>query len=193
MQQDFNGLDTGLYSNKAAHTDKYPEYADYTFRVRNRWVNADTSVSHVDGHYGDCRENRRERRLSTRMTGVPVTGCEREGIAAVESLLQALAGCLTAAIVFEASVRGVAISSISSQFEGDLDIRGFLGISDTVRSGFNEVRISIEMECDLDGAGKAELIRLAQERSPVFDSLVNGIPVKCFLSSLFEEGPMAAA
>ena len=51
-----------------------------------------------------------------------------QGPSAGEYLLHALAACVTTAIVYHAAARGIAIDEIESSIDGDVDLRGFLGI-----------------------------------------------------------------
>jgi uncharacterized OsmC-like protein len=101
----------------------------------------------------------------------------------VEYILHGLAGCLTTSMVYHAAARGIAITAISSRFEGGLDLRGFLGISRSVRNGFSAIRVVFAIEGDLSEAQKQELIAVGQQFSPVFDIVSNGVPVHCTLEA----------
>ena len=58
-----------------------------------------------------------------------------------EYLLHALAACLTTSLVYVAAARGVRLTEVESTLEGDMDVRGCLGISDEVRNGFERIRV----------------------------------------------------
>jgi uncharacterized OsmC-like protein len=59
-----------------------------------------------------------------------------------------LAACLTTSLVYHAAARGIRIESLESQLEGDLDLRGFLGLSDDVRKGFQAIRARFTIKSD---------------------------------------------
>ena len=60
---------------------------------------------------------------------------------------------------------------MESAVEGDLDLRGFLAISDQVRPGFQEIRVNFKVKADLENLETLkELMRL----SPVYDVVKNG-------------------
>src|SRR5690606_30866371 len=99
----------------------------------------------------------------------------------VEYVLHALAGCLTTTLVYHAAARGIAVEAVTTRFEGDLDLQGFLGLSKSVRNGFSAIRVAFSLEGDLTEAQKRELIAMAQEYSPVFDIVTNGVPVSVSL------------
>ena len=57
----------------------------------------------------------------------------------VEYVLHALAGCLTSTLVYHAAARGYKITDAESTLEGSLDLHGFLGMDEKVRSGYNDI------------------------------------------------------
>jgi hypothetical protein len=77
-------------------------------------------------------------------------------------------------MVYHAAVRGIKLDEVESELEGDLDMRGFLGISDEVRPGYEEIRVNFKVKTDLENLETLkELIRL----SPVYDVVSNGTRV----------------
>jgi uncharacterized OsmC-like protein len=95
----------------------------------------------------------------------------------VEYLLHALAACVTTSMVYHASARGIRIDQIESSFEGDLDLRGFLGLDPAIRKGYQGIRARFKITADVPDEQLQEIIRLGTEHSPVFDSLTKGVPV----------------
>jgi len=112
----------------------------------------------------------------------PPVLCGRNlGANPVEYLLAALSGCLATSLVAHAAARGIEIRAVSSRYEGDLDLRGFLGISEEVPVGYQEIRVFFRIEADLSDEKKDELIRMAQKYSPVFTSIARPVPVSVHL------------
>ena len=89
----------------------------------------------------------------------------------VEYLLTALAGCLTSSLVYHAAAKGIHVRGVESRLEGDLDLRGFLGLSKEVPVGYQEIRVSFRIDADITAQEKQELIESAQKYSPVFNTL----------------------
>jgi hypothetical protein len=58
--------------------------------------------------------------------------------------------------------------------EGDLDLRGFFGISDDVRPGYQEIRINFKVKTDLENV---ETLKELTRLSPVYDVVSNGTQV----------------
>ena len=96
----------------------------------------------------------------------------------VEFVLHALAGCLTTALVLHAAARGICVRRVESRFEGDIDMRGLLGLSDEVRNGYRQIRVVFRVDADAPDEVIEELVTLAQKRSPVFDIVTHGVPVE---------------
>lgn len=112
----------------------------------------------------------------------PPVLCGRNlGANPVEYLLVALSGCLTTSLIAHSAARGVQIRKVSSRYEGDLDLRGFLGISEEVPVGYQEIRVYFEIDADVSDEKKEELIRMAQKYSPVFNSIAKPVPVSVLL------------
>ncbi len=66
---------------------------------------------------------------------------------------------------------------MESRYEGDLDLRGFLGLSEDVPVGFQNIRVYFKIDADVSEEKKEELIKMAQKYSPVFNSITKPIPV----------------
>jgi hypothetical protein len=77
-------------------------------------------------------------------------------------------------MVYHAAVRGIRLEKVESELVGDLDLRGFLAISDEVRPGYQEIRVNFKVETNPENVETLkELIRL----SPVYDVASNGTRV----------------
>jgi uncharacterized OsmC-like protein len=96
----------------------------------------------------------------------------------VEYLLHALAACVTSSMVYHAAGQGITIDSVESKVEGDIDLRGFLGLDPSVRNGYQAIRITMRIKTDADERQWANLVKLGPTFSPVFDSITNGVPVQ---------------
>jgi uncharacterized OsmC-like protein len=94
----------------------------------------------------------------------------------VEFVLHALAACLTAGLANIAAARGVTLTEVTSTVEGDIDLLGILGLSDQVRNGYQQIKISFKVRGD-DPEKLRALVEQSRKRSAVFDIVNNGVPV----------------
>jgi uncharacterized OsmC-like protein len=101
----------------------------------------------------------------------------------VEYALAALAGCLTTTLVYHAAAQGVRIDEIESELVGDGDLRGFLGLDETVRNGLDKIKVTFNIKSDAPREKLQELVELAQNRSGVFDMITNRVPVSVQLAA----------
>lgn len=179
LAQTVNGVDTEalkatIDAVKADHT-----CADFQFRASNEWLGGAHNRSTIGPFRSAGAEDTTRRRTFTFDADEPqpLLGHD-EGANPTEALLHALAACLTTSLVYHAAAQGVAVRRVVSNLEGDLDLRGFLGMDEDVRNGYEQIRVSMKVDCD-GGAEQAQrLVETAQQRSPVFDIVTNKVPVE---------------
>jgi len=170
-----NGVDvTALFSTiDAIKSD--PGLAEFRFRADNQWLDGGHNRSSIGAFYG-CRAEDTVR-VEAHMLEAdepPVLLGQDQGANPVEYLLHALAACMTTSLVYHAAARGIEIEALDSKLEGDIDLRGFLGLSAEVRKGYRTIRINFRVK---SGASPATLRELAKY-SPVYDVVSNSLPVE---------------
>lgn len=157
------------------------DVAKFKFRTTNKWVNGTHCRATVKDFYGALKEDStREPRIFD-MDEPPVLLGNNQGTNPVEYLLVALSGCLTTSLVAHSSAKGIEIRGVQSRYEGDIDLRGFLGLSEEVPVGFQEVRVYFKIDADVSDEQKEEMIRMAQKYSPVFNTITRSAPVSVHL------------
>jgi uncharacterized OsmC-like protein len=172
-----NGVDTPkLFATIAAVGDQ-PALAEFRFRAQSRWVKGTHSRSAMSGFYGAGGEMQRRAHFEADADHPGVLCGEDQGPTPVEWVLHALAGCLTAGIANIASARGVTLESVECSVEGDMDLRGILGLSGEVRNGFRAIRVGFKVEGDAPAEKLRQIVEQSRARSAVFDILTNGVPV----------------
>jgi hypothetical protein len=75
-----------------------------------------------------------------------------------------------------AAARGVTLTEVTSTVEGDIDLLGILGLSDSVRNGYEQLRVSFVIRGD-DPDKLRAVVEQSRQRSAVFDVLTRGVPV----------------
>ena len=100
-----------------------------------------------------------------------------KGANPLEHVLHALAGCLTTTLVLNATARGIQLTAVETSFAGDLDLRGLMGLDDSIRCGLGRISVEMEVAGNADKATLEELCQIARQRSPVFDMIENGATV----------------
>ena len=77
-------------------------------------------------------------------------------------------------MVYHAAVRGIELEEVESEYEGDIDLKGFLAISDKVRPGYQEIRVKFKVKTD---AENVERLKALSRLSPVYDVVSKGTQV----------------
>ncbi len=173
-----NGVDiVALFATLDAVREQ-PEIAKFQFRARNEWIGGTHSRSSIQGFYGAGQEDVSRTEPFTFDADHPavLVGGDH-GASPVESLLHAIAACLTAGVGNIAAARGVPLRRVCSTVEGDIDLLGILGLSDEVRNGYRQIRVHFEIEGDASPETLAGLVEQSRRRSAVYDVLVNGTEV----------------
>ena len=75
------------------------------------------------------------------------------------------------------AARGVRLTAVSSELEGEMDLRGALGISDDYRNGFERIGVSFRVTGNAPAEKLREVVERAKRRSAVYDMVTNGVPV----------------
>jgi uncharacterized OsmC-like protein len=172
-----NGVDTAQMFGTLDAIKADPSLGRFQFRVANAWHGGAHNRSTIQRFYGAGQEDTSRERPFTIDAGEPaVLLGHDEGPNPVEALLHALAGCLTTSIVYVAAARGVRLTRVESRLEGDMDVRGALGLSGEVRNGFERIRVTFAVEGDAPEEKLREVVARAQARSAVYDMIAHGVP-----------------
>ena len=171
-----NGVDTATLFATIDAVRGTPDIAKFQFRATNRWISGTHNESTLHGFYGAMQEMEHQQPFVLDADHPAVLVGADHGPTPVGFLLHALAACLTAGIANIAAARGVNLESVESTVEGDIDLNGILGLSDDVRNGYEQIRISFKLRGD-EPEKLAKVVEQSRKRSAVFDVLTNGVPV----------------
>ena len=172
-----NGVDTeGLFATIGVVRDN-PDLARFQFRTTTRWESGTYNRTTFDAFHGAGTEHEhsQEHVVGADHPAVLV-GLDR-GPTPAEHLLQALGACLTSGLANIAAARGIELGEVTARVEGDIDLRGILGLSDEVRNGFEAVRVTFHVKGEAEAEKLAALVEQARARSAVYDVVTNGMPV----------------
>jgi len=96
----------------------------------------------------------------------------------VEYALAALGSCQAITYRFWAAHLGIELDAVHVDVEGDLDVRGFFGIEDTVRPGFGAVRLQVRVSGPETAERYQELSDAVDAHCPVLDLFSNPVPIQ---------------
>ena len=173
-----NGVDVPTLFATLDAVKGAPQIADFQFRATQRMDQRHAQPHTIQGFYGAGQEDTSRTEPFTYDADHPaVLVGNNNGPTPVEFLLHAIAACLTSGLANIAAARGVTLHRVRSTVEGDIDLLGILGLSDDVRNGYRQIRVSFEVEGDATAEELAALVEQSRRRSAVYDVLVNGTDV----------------
>ena len=137
-----NGVEVDRLVGTIDAIEKSPGLGKFKFRARNRWLSGGHNRSTIKGFFGAGQEDEsRKQEFALDNDEPDVLLGKDAGANPVEYVLHALAGCITTNVVYQAAAQGISLRSVESRLEGDLDLRGMLGLAD-VRCGYENVRVA---------------------------------------------------
>lgn len=168
-----NGVNTEALLGARDALREAPEAAQFTWKATSEWVSGTHSRQTIHGFKGLGADQQHNSAFVLEGDHPNVFASEDKAPTPVETVLAALAGCLTAGVAAVAQNRGIQLKSVKATVEGDHDILGILGGDPEVRNGFNDVRVTFDIDADASKEDIAALVAQSQKRSAVFDALTN--------------------
>ena len=154
-----------------------PSLARFRFRSRTRWDEGGRCATEIAGFYGAGSEITRSSTHTLAGDEPPVLLGSDTAPNAVETVLHALAACISVGYVYNAAARGITIQSLRLDAEGELDLHAFLGLSAAARPGFERITFTATVKADAPRAQLEELCEYVQRTSPVLDIIRNPVSV----------------
>ena len=174
VQVQLNGVNLSQMERAVKAVTEKPSLAQFQFWLVNRWITGGHNRSTVKSFYGAGQEDTIRTEPFVLEADEPLLLLGRDhGANPAEHVLHALAASLTTALVYHAAARGITIEAVESRVEGEIDIQGFLGLSDHVRKGYQNIRVTFKVKTDAPAAILRELFQF----SPVYDTVSNPVPV----------------
>ena len=169
-----NGVDVDVLQTTVSNIQQDPDLAKCKFHIKNKWLNANHNRSTITSFYGARQENEHKQPFELDADEPPILAGADEGPNPVEHLLNALAACITTSMVAHAAVRGIQIEELESEVEGDIDLQGFLGLSEDVPKGYTDIRVRFKVKSGMDNM---ERLKSLAQYSPVYNTLTKGVNV----------------
>ncbi len=183
-QMGLNGVNVDQLVGTVNAIKANPGLARFKFRATSDWIEGGHSKTTIQGFYGAGQEDA-SRTKPFYMEGdePPVLLGTNTAPNAVEAVLHALASCLAVGFAYNAAAQGIKVDSLQFKLEGDLDLHGFLGLSDKTRPGFQNIRLSYRVKANAPREKIVALCDYVQKTSPVLDIIRNPVPVTVTLES----------
>jgi uncharacterized OsmC-like protein len=173
-----NGVDVPTLFATVNVVKENPPLAKFQFRTKHRWVKGTHSRGTIETFSGAGGEHTHKKTFTVDADPPAVLVGEDNAPLPVEYLLYALGACITGGIANIAAARGVTLTEVEASVEGDMDLRGILGLSADVRNGYDGIRATFTIKGDAPAEKLREVVEQARARSAVFDVITNRVPVQ---------------
>jgi uncharacterized OsmC-like protein len=170
----FNGIEVGTLAETVKAIKDDPELGIAQFRATNKWLAGNHNRTTVTDFYGAKQDIAHAQQFKLDADEPAILAGNDFGANPVEHLLHALVSCVTTSMVAHAAVRGIPVRSVESIIEGDINLNGYLGLSDDVPRGYTALRVKFKVDADLKYHER--LLELAKY-SPVFNTITNSASV----------------
>jgi uncharacterized OsmC-like protein len=178
-----NGVDVDqLFGNIDAIKDAQA-LGKFKFRADHKWINGGHNRTTIKNFYGTQQDHNHKTPFELDADEPPLLLGKDIAPNPVEYALTALVSCVTSSLVYHSAARGIKLNAVEARLEGDIDLRGFLGISDDVRRGYENIRIYYKIDADVPDERLEELVEMGTKYSPVFDTFTNPVTVTAQLDN----------
>jgi uncharacterized OsmC-like protein len=178
-----NGIDTDHVTSLAGKIMEDENYGKFQFRAINRWIEGAKSKTSIQGFFAGGQEQVSRTQALTVKADQPVFLAGGDSSPnSVEHLLHSLTSCLTTTLAYHASVQGIGIDSIETSATGNLDSRGFFGLSDDVSKGYESIKVNMRVASVASG----ETLTALAMNSPVYEMISRSVPVEFILETYQE-------
>src|SRR3954451_8983054 len=175
-----NGLDLAALGEVVEAIEKDPAQAKVGFEVTTRWAGQTRSETTVEGF---TMAGERIARSHTIVADEPCQLLGSDGAPNPQELLMAaFNACITVGYVAGASLKGITLESLEIRTQGELDLRGFLGLSDKVAPGYEAIDYEVVIKGDGSREQFEEIHQTVIKTSPNYFNLSRPIRMNATLS-----------
>jgi hypothetical protein len=185
-----NGINTGILRDTVEAIEKDPAKAATHWEVTSHWRGGTRSDTRVTGCVIGGKNIAKD---FTIRTDEPLELCGTNQFAnPQEHLLSALNACMIVGYSACAALEGVELEELRIVTEGDIDLRGFLGIDPAVAPGYEQLRYTVHIKGNGTPEQFEKIHRTVMASSPNYFNLNSAVPLKARLIIGEEKKPRAA-
>jgi uncharacterized OsmC-like protein len=139
-----NGIDVDALSGVIRDIKADPSKGIVAFQVTSNWKGQTRSQATVESYRIGGQDVKRRFQIDVDEP-FELLG-ENTAANPQEMLMTALNACIMVGYVVGAAVNGITLEQLEIKTEGELDLRGFLGIDETVRPGYESIQYTVRIK-----------------------------------------------
>lgn len=164
-----NGIDLPALGDFVEQVKADPGQAMVRFRVTTRWSGATRSETTIEDYeLAGQPIDRRFKVIADEPTELLGTDTAPNP---QELLMTALNACMAVGYVAQATTRGIALETLEIETAGQLDLRGFLGLDETIPPGYRQLDYTVRIGGDGSAEQFREIHQAVMKTSPNFFNL----------------------
>ena len=171
-----NGIDVNDLLALLARVEQDASKGKTNWRVTTSWQGQARSRAEVSG-FGIGGEEV-QRRFSFDIDDPCELGGSNAFANPQEHLIAALNACMTVGYVAQCSIRGITLEQLEIETEGEIDLRGFLGIDSNVPPGYESLSYIVHIKGDGTEEQFTEIHEAVMTTSPNFYNIANAVMLK---------------
>jgi uncharacterized OsmC-like protein len=172
-----NGVDVEQLTEAIETISDDSTVGQFRFHAETEWRDALKSTTTID-EFDQAGERIRTREFHVEGDEPEQILGERTAPNAVELLLAALGACLSVGYAANAAAMDIELHDLRFELAGDVDLRGFLDISEDVRPGYDALTCRTHVEADASEDELEELREHVEATSPLIDNITNEVSVE---------------
>lgn len=170
-----NGINTDALRGAIDAVTQDPAHGKTRWQATTRWLDGTRSETRVTTAFIGGQRIERDFRIHV---DEPLQLCgTNQHPNPQETLFAALNACMTVGYVACCALEGIELQELRIETEGDIDLRGFLGIDPAVRPGYDQIRYTVHIKGNATPEQFANIHRTVMATSPNYFNLANAIPL----------------
>ena len=172
-EEKLNGIDTETLKQVMGQVSKDPSAGKLKFQVTTTWKGTTKSETVVQGYEIG---GQKVKRVHTFVIDEP-TELLGEDMAAnpQEYLMGAMNACIINTYVIAAAMKGIKLEKVEMETEGELDLRGFLGMDKNVIPGYKELNYKVRLKGNGTREQYEDVHKTVVATSPNYYNISNAI------------------
>ena len=172
-QEKLNGIDTETLKQVIGQISKNPSLGKVKFQVTTTWKGTTKSETVVQGYE---ISGQKVKRIHTFVIDEPKELLGEDTAAnPQEYLMGAMNACILNTYVIAAAMKGIRLEQVEMETEGELDLRGFLGIDKNVIPGYSELKYRVRLKGNGTREQYEEIHKTVAATSPNYYNLSHAI------------------
>jgi uncharacterized OsmC-like protein len=171
-----NGINVDDLFALISDVKREPEKGNTNWHVTTTWQGQARSRSEIESY--EIAGQRVARRFSINIDEPRELGGSNSFANPQDHLIAALNACMMVGYVAQCSVRGITLDSLAIETDGEIDLRGFLGIDPAVPRGYEKLSYTVRIKGNGTKEQFAEVHNAVMATSPNFYNLSQPVALK---------------